>query len=82
MELPVRIGTIDVDLIVLAQLLRFPGNVRIVRVDEARPGKVRLVIENLDFEEVQPGEPIPEYDAAVDYYWTWIKLKKDEVSND
>lgn len=81
MELPARIGTIDVDLNVLAQLLRFPHNVRIVRGCEARPGAIRLVIENPEFDEVQPGQPIPEYHAMADCRWTWIKLKKDEVPN-
>lgn len=82
MELPARIGTVDVDLNVLAQRLPLPHNVRIVRGCEARPGAIRLVIENPEFEEVQLGQPIPEYDAVVTYCWTWVEPKKDKVVND
>lgn len=73
MELPARVGTIDIDVKLLERLLQFPQNVRIVSAS----GAIRLLVENLEFDEVQPGEPTPRYTAEVFNCWRWKKIKEE-----
>jgi hypothetical protein len=78
MKLPARVGVISVDPELLAKLIYFPPGVRIVGCGWL-PGAVQIIIENLEFEEVQPGDEIPGYEARAYYRWDWARIKPQNL---
>lgn len=70
-----RIGILEVDAKLLAVLLQLPWNARIVG-----PDTIKLTIENPDFKEVQPNQPIPQYSVEKTFRWVWTEVSNGEIA--